>query len=117
MDNENDYYISKISKKKHSEYCHKNYMKNKEKRHNQYIQFREKQKEYYDKRKANKQYPIPYKYLNQKDKQLYNQEKLKSQNIKQEDHTETSFINTDKVKDFQVNNKGKKKGLFSIFKK
>ena len=120
MNNENEYYVSRVSKKKHNEYCRRYYQKTKEARHQKYMEFREKQKEWYAKRKDNPQYPIPYKYLTQKDKQLYNKQKAQEwKKVKTEDNALAGDNKEDmnKIEVSQVDNKHNKKGLFSIFKK
>ena len=120
MASENEYYITKVSKAKHNEYCRKYYQKTKETRHQKYLEFRAKQKEWYAKRKDNPQYPIPYKYLTQKDKQFYNKQKAQEWNkVKPGDKALPGNTKEDmnEIEVSQVDNKHNKKGLFSIFKK
>jgi len=71
MNNKKDYYIYKIDKKKHKEYVKKYNDKHKADRHKKYLEFRNEQLRYYYLNEHNGA-SIPYKYLKQKDKELYN---------------------------------------------
>jgi len=73
MDNKKEYYLYKIPAEKHREYVRQYDLQHKKERHERYVKFKAMQDMYY-KRYAQYNEPIPYKYLKQKDKRLYNKQ-------------------------------------------